>query len=273
MRPISLIRVLQVGLARQPSFYFRLLLALRRGSPEKRICLTLPFMGKTALDLGANKGYFSILLSDLVGACGRVHSFEPVPETFARLSARMTAESWHDNIRLHACAVSDKNGEAIINLPGKDDGQASLTRHQRGSWQSAAQVREFRVRTVRLDDYLAGERVDFVKCDVEGAELAALTGMSNILRRCQPLLLIEVCADWLRDFGHDPTVLHGFLATAGYDRFFLATNPPQIITRPEVAFAGPLAEGAHNVLCVPVSRANWIARHAEYYAAPPALAI
>ena len=82
-------RSAQVLLARHPLVYERLLRAAGRGSLEKRTFLRLLRLGDVVVDVGANAGYFTLLFSDIVGASGEVHAFEPIAPTFDRLSSMM----------------------------------------------------------------------------------------------------------------------------------------------------------------------------------------
>ena len=91
--------------------------------------------------------------------------------------------------------------------------------------------------------------MSFVKCDVEGAELPALRGMQARLKRCRPLLLLEVFSKWTAGFGYHPVELFDFLRALGYDRFFAANGR----LTPLVDVRATLAEGADrqsmNLLC------------------------
>jgi FkbM family methyltransferase len=257
----ALHRRLRVFLARHPLLYARLLRVLRRGSPEKHACLALIPSGGTVLDIGANEGYFTLLFSDLVGSRGIVHAFEPVPPTFERLAARVKTQACFDNVKLYANAVSSSAGEVTIQMPGVDSGQASLVAHESGSWKTGANVSSWRVKAVRLDDHPATRvPVDFVKCDIEGAELPALTGMSAALKRFQPLLLAEVFADWTRGFGYEPVELFRFLSATGYDRFLIVAETLQRLNDPAHAFTGPLVEQSVNVLCAAPRHDSLLAR-------------
>jgi hypothetical protein len=73
-----------------------------------------------------------------------------------------------------------------------------------------------------LDAYAernAIRRVDFIKIDVEGAELLVLDGAQKLLARDTPLLFAEVCRTWLEGFGATPEQMILLLLEAGYDRF------------------------------------------------------
>jgi FkbM family methyltransferase len=243
-------RSLQVALARTPGLYSRLLRIVKRGSDEKRLFLRLIRPGDVVLDVGANEGYFTLLFSDLVGTAGAVHAFEPVEPTFARLRARLLHDGWFRNAHLVQAACGDVGGVATLLVPGTDRGQAALVRHHAGSWASAREVSRYEAPLLTLDGYLAVlncPRVDFVKLDVEGAELRALRGMQSTLAAHRPLLSLEAYAEWMRGFGETPRALTRFLRAAGYDLLFVLRDRMRRVTEDEVS---ALAEvGPINLLC------------------------
>lgn len=209
-------------LARFPKLQLRLLRASGRGSIEKRVFLALLHRGDVICDIGANRGHFTRLFAEIAGPHGAVHAFEPVPNTFATLRSSVADLN---NITLNAGALGDTVGRVTLHVPGNDDGQASLRQHTDGSWQPGVPVRDFDCSITTLDTYAAAlPRIDFVKCDVEGAERLVIAGAKEILERLSPLLFLEVNPQWTRNFGYTPDDLVRDLRQRGYDRFYLATD-------------------------------------------------
>lgn len=236
-------------LTRQPILYAAAL-RLRPASLDKRVFLRLVRPGDSVFDVGANLGHYTVLFSHLAGRNGEVHAFEPIPSTFDRLSANVAARARFGNVRLNRAAVSDRPGPVTLWLPGDDHGQASLARHRAGSWTPATEVREFSCEAVRLDDYVRERgtgQVAFVKCDVEGAELPALRGAAETLKRHRPLLHLEVSAAWTGDFGYDPADLIRFLLDLGYRSFHLLREDVRRLDDPLTELGG-LQESV-NLLC------------------------
>ena len=205
-------------------------------------------------DVGANRGYFTQLYSLLVGRHGRVFAFEPVPTTFRVLQERMAVRQVIPNVDLINVALSDTNGTAVMHLPGRDDGQASLLPHRGvGSWQIAEPAATFQCRQIRLDDFVAEQgitRLDFLKCDVEGAELLVLRARNDTLKRFQPVLYLEVSPDWTTDFGYHPTAIIEFLRPLGYGHFLLVTTD-RSHPRPTESEQLKSLTGSANLLCLP----------------------
>ena len=158
----------------------------------------------TVIEIGANKGSYTALLSRLAGNTGRVYAFEPVSESFDRLTARLESLN-AANVSAFKMAVADGSArEAEIVIPGNDSQQASLVAHKAGSWAIGAPMRTERVEMTSLDAFLTKNhigRVDFVKLDVEGGELAVLRGGRECFTRSKPTLHLEINSDWLSDFG------------------------------------------------------------------------
>ena len=210
-------------LCRCPRLYLSLLRATGRASVEKRAFLALIRAGEVVFDIGANRGHFTRLFSWIVGRRGAVHAFEPQPGTFAILRTAMERAGRPPNVTLNLCALGETNGTAVLHQPEGDDGQASLRTHHGGSWMRARSVHRYECQVRTLDDYAAKlARLDFVKCDVEGAELLVVKGGRATLKRLMPLLWLESNGDWTRDFGSTPGDLIAELRALGYDLFFSA---------------------------------------------------
>lgn len=177
--------------------------------------------GSVVVDAGANVGYITATLARWVGPEGRVHSFEPVPSTFAVL--RRTVEHLRlGNVILHPCALSDSAGEAKVHIPSFADGrenfyEASLHVHPWNTYSG----RSFSVRTATLDDELGSdaERVHFMKIDVEGHEEPLLLGSRLVLQRARPALLIEIDGS-LDDESVSAGRVARFLESFGYRPYF-----------------------------------------------------
>jgi len=228
-------------LARRPRLYSRLLRWSGRGSLEKRLFVQLVGAGQVICDIGANRGQFTLLFSELTGPKGEVHAFEPGPATFGLLEKALARQA---NCRLNNVALGESRGSAVLCQPGTDDGQASLRPHAAGSWSNAPTVEQHEIRMTTLDNYaLSLDRLDFIKCDVEGAEMLVLRGARATLARFAPVLFLEVYEEWTRAFGYRPADLISFLVEAGYDMFFLVDESVRRID------PGTEIQGPANLLC------------------------
>ena len=135
--------------------------------------------GSVFYDVGANVGIYSLLSSLLVGG-GRVYAFEPVPRNLAYLRKHLELNHAR-NVEILPFAICDKIGQAQFEveasgLMGNLAGEGSLS-----------------VTTATLDSLVENGRIappDFVKMDIEGAELSALRGASFIFQRYRPVLFL-----------------------------------------------------------------------------------
>jgi FkbM family methyltransferase len=184
------------------------------------VYLSLIRKGDVVIDIGANVGYFTSLFSDLVGPGGEVHAFEPLPSTFELLSRNIRKFPAQKNVFLNCLALGERDEKSILFVPNEDHGQAALARHRDASWTSH-QIRAVNVEMIRLDRYAERlPRIDFVKCDVEGAELLALRGAESTLRRCQPKIFLEIEERWTSSFGWTAADVVRFLQGIGYRHFY-----------------------------------------------------
>lgn len=165
--------------------------------------------GDIAIDGGACWGDVSLHFAHLAGEQGAVYAFEFAPENLTILRANREANPQLAS-RLHLVteALWDQSGQTL-NFAPNGPGTSVV------AGEGASQVQ-----TVTIDDVVAREklpRVDFIKMDIEGAELAALRGAEQTLRRCRPKLAI--CAYHHHE---DLFVLAEFLAglDLGYQFYF-----------------------------------------------------
>src|ERR1700730_2151268 len=93
---------------------------------ETRAIARLVKTGWVCADVGANVGYYTLLLSSLAGDSGQVHAFEPSEATFAKLQRNVQLNN-ANNVRLHKIALSHKMGSASLVTAAKNAGEARLT--------------------------------------------------------------------------------------------------------------------------------------------------
>ena len=145
--------------------------------------------GDTAVDVGAAGGVFAGRLLRLVGLTGAVHAFEPNPAHVRRL-LRLSAR--RRNLSVHAVALGNRSGTAELTVPvvggRRWEGMGSLHDPRR---KLDCEVDTLTVSLARLDDVLAGRRVAFIKCDVEGYEDQVFAGAERLLEQ-RPTILAEI---------------------------------------------------------------------------------
>lgn len=180
--------------------------------PHFELALELAPAGGVVLDLGAHLGTFTLAAA----ASGRrVIAVEAAPRNIEMLTESARANGLEDGITIVPAAVSDRSGTVRFQQEGA---WGQITE----SWW-AADVVEVPARTVAeiLADLGVG-RVDVVKIDVEGSEIAAIAGMADLLARPDsPAVVYESNAHTLRMFDVTPEQLVGALADFGYDSYLV----------------------------------------------------
>jgi FkbM family methyltransferase len=183
--------------------------------------------GMVFVDAGANDGLFSLFAARRVGPTGQVWAFEPSQREFGRLTCNVEGNGL-GNVRAFPVALSDRNGAAVLRVAEDEHaGQNTLGEFA----YDTGLLRQDRVPLCRLDDLAAGEelrRLDVMKIDVEGAELAVLRGAEELIRKFKPVLLLEANDAALRHQGGSNEVLADYLRSCGYTvyAFRPATGKP-----------------------------------------------
>ena len=190
---------------------------------ERALVRRLLAPGMAAVDVGANIGYYLLLIESAVGAAGSVVCFEPDPGNLQELRRNLDANAF-GNARVVAAAV------------GAADGAATL-RSGINAAVAADGTGDCEVPLVCLDSALGG-RVDFLKIDVEGYEGQVLDGARRLLAEQRPALFLEVHPGFLAA-PHTTDGILGRLAEAGYADPDLYEIAPQ---------AGPAAKLAARYL-------------------------
>lgn len=137
--------------------------------------------GDVVIDIGANIGYFTVLLANLVGPKGKVYAFEPDPRNVELLQRTIEKNGW-TNVIVEQKAVSNKAGELLL--------------YQTQSWSANTLVPHENISTVKvpvvtLDEFLANEdHVNFVKIDTDGSEPFVIDGMSQLIKRSPNLKVL-----------------------------------------------------------------------------------
>jgi len=160
--------------------------------------------GDVVIDIGANIGYFTVLLASLVGPRGKVYAFEPDPRNFHLLQRTIERNGW-THVTAEQKAVSNQAGELLL--------------YQTRSWASntltpGEHISTVKVQIVTLDDFLSDvHHISFVKMDTDGSEPLAIQGMAQLIQRSPGLqVLTEYEPGNLKRYLSDPL---DFIAIAG----------------------------------------------------------
>lgn len=144
--------------------------------------------GDVCLDIGANVGYFSVLMSALTGDAGRTIAVEPNPNITKLL--RLTSQANSPGFEVAGLALADKEGKLRLRVPEDSFGDASIINRADRLIRPKS---SFRVRTTTLDIMLRElniDKVDVIKMDVEGAEPLVFEGMEKTIADNKNLQII-----------------------------------------------------------------------------------
>lgn len=207
--------------------------------------------GDFAVDVGANTGWFSVLMATRVGNRGSVVAIEPTPSIHRQLLANLAANP-SLNVRVLPVAVGAGAGVAEIHVFEElPHGHASLSDLGREDDVT------FEVNVERLDELLrSGARIPtLIKVDVEGSELDVIRGAEGLLEaRTPPMWMLEVNHQTSARFGYSPVVLLDALgAYDDYRTFRLVDGVPS----PE--FDPLTAPHGATWLCVPPAHEERVA--------------
>ena len=148
--------------------------------------------GMTVYDIGANIGFFSLLAARLVGVTGRVIAFEADPEIAARLRENV-GRNQGGPISVEEKAVWSSSSPVFF---ARADAEVSPDRglgHVIDNDAERSAPGTIQVEAVSVDEYVRESAApDFIKCDVEGAEVEVFRGAEKLLKERRPLILCEM---------------------------------------------------------------------------------
>ena len=171
--------------------------------------------GDVFLDIGANLGHYTLIAANLVGENGKVYAFEPAPSNYDLLVKSMKVNGY-ENIVAIPKAVSNMSGMTRLVLNPHESGIYHLD-----SLDSDDSVI---IEAITLDVFFKDKekRVNIIKMDVEGAEMLALEGMSEILKSNDNLTIFtEFSPVMIRRAGSSPEEFLKQFVGYGFELFHI----------------------------------------------------
>jgi len=145
--------------------------------------------GMKVVDVGANLGYFSLLMADLVGPGGHVHAFEPNTDLARRMAQSLAINGFEGIATVHEQALADSETDVLLIVPTDEPKNGHLLPADHPvSGDTTTESRLMRTR--RLDSYAELLDADFIKIDADTSELAIWHGMAGILATRRPLTIV-----------------------------------------------------------------------------------
>ena len=177
--------------------------------------------GDIVFDIGANIGAFSIPFSKKVGIHGQVFSFEP-QRFINKILGNNKSLNNLENIKIFNSGVGNKESFLELNEIDYSEhgnfGGIGLKEYYDNSL--AAKVinnKKYKVKIIKLDEFLNLDKCDFVKIDVELMELDVLCGGKNFIEKFRPIM-------WTENHQVYPNEVNNFLLKNGYDCYWMVTK-------------------------------------------------
>ena len=152
--------------------------------------------GDTIIDIGANLGYYSFLFAQWTGDPGKVFSVEPITvynEIFNEKAKRYT------NITLYPYALgTEEKTVELVSSPQTGFLRTGLPHIYDPKRDGKVENQEFKFEAqMKKPSVLFGnlDKIDYIKCDIEGYEYIVLSDMKEIIRKCKPKVQVEVWPD------------------------------------------------------------------------------
>lgn len=137
--------------------------------------------GDTVIDIGANIGFYTKILSEIVGEKGKIHAFEPDKTNYTRL---LNYCSDLKNVILNNKAIGPKTEKLKIYT-------SKMLNVDHRTYKPEEFDEEIEIDAVNLDEYLLDKgKVDFIKMDIQGFEMSAVKGMEQTLKNNHNIKLI-----------------------------------------------------------------------------------
>lgn len=202
--------------------------------------------GDTVLDIGGNIGFYSMYLSNLAGESGKLHVFEPDKLNFKRLYENLRNRK---NTILNNIAVSDKPGELKLYQSG-----ILNVDHRVYAFETAS--KSYTVPANSIDNYLGeNNKTDFIKIDIQGAEMQAYKGMQETLATNPQLNIIaEIFPKGLVSMGSSAQEVFDFFTSKGFSIFWI--NKEQLLEFPQERFKSYEAAGEFDFDNILITKKN-----------------
>ena len=185
----------------------------------------LPFILKsyvksnyTAIDVGANAGYYAIPLSF---AFESVYAFEPVPKIYKKLKKNIELNEIQ-NIVVYPEAIGAKDSKATFYYQESIDDDKNINIGLSSfSKRNNFKTKKFEVKVNRLDTLFAGRNIGLIKVDVEGHEFLVFQGARNLLTQQKPVVVWEASINISRD---NALLAYNFLTDLNYSHFLITKD-------------------------------------------------
>lgn len=171
-------------------------------------------------DIGANIGWYTMNMAHHDKTVV-VHAFEPIPSTFILLNKNIKLNKL-SNIYVYNFGFSDKNQKLFFYVDNNFSANASAKKLLENN-----NLKKIKSSVKKIDDFFYEQKIkklDFIKCDVEGAELMVYIGGFNVISEHKPIIFTEMLRKWSAKFNYHPNDIVTLLSSLGYRCFTAKAN-------------------------------------------------
>jgi FkbM family methyltransferase len=186
---------------------------------ELNMQLNLIDEGYNVFDIGGNFGWYALHIAKLKQK-SKVYTFEPIPSTYNHLVKNVELNRL-TNIIANNFGFSDAEGSFDFYYNPTLSVNASLA-----NVSGNTNISKAKCIVKKLDEFTTAtkKKVDFIKCDVEGAELLVFKGGVETIKRDKPVIFTEMLKKWTAKFNYHPNDIINLLSEIGYQCFVLDKN-------------------------------------------------
>jgi len=187
-------------------------------SEERSYVMGMIESDDVVFDIGANFGWYSLNIAKKYPNA-QIYAFEPVPSSFDVLSRNIALNNLK-NVNVFNIGIGKENTVSEFSFNRDISGATSMVNLLD---REDAEKIKCDIRTI--DSFVQEKnigKVDFIKCDIEGAEFFALQGGKDVLEKHRPKLFVEMLRKWAAKFGYHPNDIIMFMSNLGYNCFEIA---------------------------------------------------
>jgi FkbM family methyltransferase len=174
----------------------------------------------TVFDIGSNIGWYSLNLLKKYKNIN-IFSFEPSPVTFKRIKRNFELNEFNTD-KIFNIGFFNENSKLDFYYDKEGSGASSLV-----NLRERESVKKISVEMAKIDDFVEMNNIsniDFIKCDVEGAELFVYQGGKKVIEESKPIIFSEMLRKWSAKFGYHPNDIINFMKEIGYQCYTITDN-------------------------------------------------
>lgn len=150
--------------------------------------------GDIAIDVGANIGFLTVIIGNMIGRDGKLLSFEPSQKSFRKLKNTIVANNLVDVVEAfnRGCG-SEKDTKHLYHVSSSSGLYTTKPAH------NSREYKREEINIVVLDEFIEGmnvDSIDFIKIDTEGYEYEVLKGSKSIIKSYRPFIYLELCKEY-----------------------------------------------------------------------------